>query len=275
MEPEIAPAYALPCGVSEVTWVTPNKTLAVAADDSNVHILSLGSAEDDGNGLLELNLETVLSDHSNIVTSVSSIRSHVVSSSFDGNAKVWATKDLEAPMTTFNVSDGIVWEAKFMESGNEKIVTSASQNCGLQIWDSRQSVDRCCSILQVENDIACLSIDVFSETKLIACGTENGSLVSFDSRNPSEPIFMKHKLHSGPIHTVRFNSLGTKVASGADDTKIFITDVTDQQESKMVESEHKDYVRGLSWKPSPSQAETKAEYILSGSWDKTLKIHKL
>jgi len=62
---------------------------------------------------------------------------------------------------------------------------------------------------------------------------------------------------------------------GADDTKIFITDVTDQQESKMVESEHKDYVRGLSWKPSPSQAETKAEYILSGSWDKTLKIHKL
>lgn len=53
-----------------------------------------------------------------------------------GNAKVWATKDLEAPMTTFNVSDGIVWEAKFMESGNEKIVTSASQNCGLQIWVS-------------------------------------------------------------------------------------------------------------------------------------------
>jgi len=86
MEPEIAPAYALPCGVSEVTWVTPNKTLAVAADDSNVHILSLGSAEDDGNGLLELNLETVLSDHSNIVTSVSSIRSHVVSSSFDGKS---------------------------------------------------------------------------------------------------------------------------------------------------------------------------------------------
>mmetsp|Transcript_9178 Transcript_9178/g.11947 ORF Transcript_9178/g.11947 Transcript_9178/m.11947 type:complete len:331 (-) Transcript_9178:461-1453(-) len=281
---ETGPGYFMPCGVSEVDWITPGLTLAAAADDFDIHILSLEPmTTPTGEELVEFCLQSKLSDHDDAVTSVHSIRTHLVSGSFDGTVKTWDVKNLTVPLSTVSVRDGIVWDVKFVNKQSADTILTASQGGGLQLWDLRDSFAKCVSqINKPGTGIASNSVSVSQGNSILfGCGKEDGSVSCYDSRNTSQPMFLKEKLHAAAVHKVTFNPEGTRLASGGDDTRLYVTSVAAENESVPIGTGHSDYIRGLCWKPKLTldvindNEAPRLEHILSGSWDKTIRVTKV
>ncbi|GLE02214.1 hypothetical protein PINS_up011052 [Pythium insidiosum] len=266
-------------GIASLAWGGSDDELLVMGCD-NGDVLLQRLVRDSGELTLQAvapiegTSENVVGGHDHIVSavSVSAIdRSLAASASWDRTVKLWDLAAIETPQQALEAHSDLIWDVA-MSPLTPSIVATASQDCTVQLWDTR--LEDAATAPTLATPHAALSLDWHpTQSHVLSVGLEDGSILTFDTRSPSQPLFHE-TVHGGAVHRLRYSPSHEDVlASGGDDTQVVILSNTSSSSSKAVTQRlhhHRDYVRALAWLPSTGSAR-----IATGAWDKTVGVAQL
>ncbi|KAL5010935.1 hypothetical protein ScPMuIL_013240 [Solemya velum] len=148
---------------------------------------------------------------------------------------------------------------------NPEVFLSASQDGSIYMWDTRKSkpvtvIDSCNYVP------TCLTWHPHFE-HTFAFGTETGEIVVKDTRQDVNSA-ISFNPHSRSVYQLEFSKERSNfLASVSEDCSVVVTSVEKQAEQMYKNTEHKDFVHGLSW--------SGGDKFYTCGWDGLVKSHVL
>ncbi|KAJ0403795.1 hypothetical protein ATCC90586_003787 [Pythium insidiosum] len=274
-EPKRLTSRSFATGISTLAWGGSDDELLVLGCDNGDVLLQRLVCEDSTLSLQSAHPtdDARVGGHDSIVSAVSvsaADKALAASAGWDRVIKLWDLAAMETPRETLEAHADLIWDV-VLSPMTATSLASASQDCTVQLWDTR--MEDAASAPTIATPLAALALDWHpTQAHVLSVGLEDGSILTFDTRNPSHPVFHE-AVHAGAVHRLRYSPHHEDLlASGGDDAQVvvFLAHTSSACPEKATTQSlrgHRDYVRALAWLPSAR--------IATGSWDKTIGFAQL
>ncbi len=220
----------------------------------------------------DLNQQSTFSYHTNAITSLgwSSLGSLIASGSLDKTLRIW-NQNFDGTEIIHTLPDG-VHAVGWSPDGAYIAAGSGGKTAELQIWSS-SSMGGDKPVLTFNkpssgtiNALAWASPDQLNGY-YIATGSDDGNVHVLNNGYKGDAIkdVATYKGHKGSVSSLAWSASGSYLASGGEDTKVYLWPVPlNGSSSPSGFSQHTDRITALAWMGD--------KYLLSGSADKTVLL---
>ncbi|XP_065205123.1 methylosome protein WDR77-like [Planococcus citri] len=277
--------HYLPFSVCDGTFIEEKKII-VGNDNGMLCIYSISASESTHEGedsdklVFYNNVCTIEHDRSILSLSVSSDRKKVATASMDRSIKLW---DIEmfVPETTFTNA-----HSHFVTCVNYKPETTAQPEAGDQpvnhvfvstsldgrclLWDSRQQFPA--QVISTSKQCGYTCAEWFDNGDKLFLGCDDGTLSLFDIRNTSPANVQNYQFSDKYLNRIvpylHNNEKYIAICEDSSNLKVFRYKSDNSLDTIYSNSDHKDYVKGLSWLNNPTDP-----VLLSCAWDSRVLKH--
>ncbi|KAK9450222.1 WD40-repeat-containing domain protein [Limtongia smithiae] len=212
----------------------------------------------------------VLPDHSLVKTLSTEHKLGIHHLCAHSEAGLLATSGFEGEVAVYSISDGTrlhrfsdsksaLWAIRFSPDGDFLAATTLDGR--ILVWNVSGETAEHCGTLEAKNS-AGLCIDYSNDGLYIATGHEDGGVYLFSTESARLVHSLLGNVH--PVRTVAFSPLSKLLAVAGDSSIITVYDVKSGEQVFNLAG-HSRWVMSLDWNFT-------GEYIVSGSFDKSLKV---
>lgn len=102
------------------------------------------------------------------------------------SVKLWDVTSMGSAVATLDGHTDLVWSVA-MNRQTAHVLASASQDCTVQLWDTRQPTD---AVQAIATRFPALVVDWQPQSEtVLSAGLEDGSVLTFDTRSSRAPLF--------------------------------------------------------------------------------------
>lgn len=252
--------HGLFAGVNAVAIAADCQTLASASDDKTIRLWDLPTGKE----------RSILRDHSNFVKSVTfhPTQTHLLASgSKDRTIKLWNTHTREV-LQTLTGHQNQVNTVSFSPDG--QILATGSADKMIILW--QHDTDEIIAILKGHN-LGVNAIAFSPQAPLLASASADTTVKLWNLTTGELDCTLT--AHTAAVKALAFSHDGKYLATGGDDRTIRVWDVASRQCLHNL-SGHPWDISALTFTDiselSSSKIKSNADILLSGSWDKTIKL---